>query len=72
LPENKKFTIIANQNSDDNIYIQSVQLNGEDYKFSYITHKDIMQGGEIIFNMGPKPNMNFGLEKKYRPQSIVY
>jgi predicted alpha-1,2-mannosidase len=72
LPENKKFTIIANQNSDDNIYIQSVQLNGEDYKFSYITHKDIMQGGKIIFNMGPKPNMNFGLEKKYRPQSIVY
>ena len=72
LPENKKFTIIANQNSDDNIYIQSVQLNGKDYKFSYITHKDIMEGGEIIFNMGPKPNMNFGLEKKYRPQSIVY
>ena len=72
LPENKKFTIIANQNSDDNIYIQSVQLNGKDYKFSYITHKDIMQGGEIIFNMGPKPNMNFGKEKEFRPQSIVY
>ena len=72
LPENKKFTIIAKENSDDNIYIQSVQLNGKDYKFSYITHKDIMQGGELIFNMGPKPNLNFGLEKKYRPQSIVY
>jgi hypothetical protein len=31
-----------------------------------------MQGGEIIFNMGPKPNMNFGKEKEFRPQSIVY
>ena len=72
LPEDKKFTIIAKENSDDNIYIQSVQLNGKDYKFSYITHKDIMQGGELIFNMGPNPNLNFGKEKKYRPQSIVY
>ena len=72
LPENKKFTIIANENSDQNIYIQSVKLNGKDYKYSYITHKDIMQGGELIFNMGPKPNKNFGKEKEFRPQSIVY
>ena len=72
LPENKKFTIIAKENSDQNIYIQSVELNGKDYKYSYITHKDIVQGGELIFNMGPKPNKNFGKEKKFRPQSIVY
>ena len=72
LPENKKFTIIAKENSDQNIYIQSVKLNGKDYKYSYITHKDIVQGGELIFNMGPKPNKNFGKEKEFRPQSIVY
>ena len=72
LPENKKFTIIAKENSDHNIYIQSVELNGKDYKYSYITHKDIVKGGELIFNMGPKPNKNFGKEKEFRPQSIVY
>jgi predicted alpha-1,2-mannosidase len=72
LPDDKKFTIIAKENSDQNIYIQSVELNGKDYKYSYITHKDIVQGGELIFNMGPKPNKNFGKEKKFRPQSIVY
>jgi predicted alpha-1,2-mannosidase len=72
LPENKKFTIIAKENSDQNIYIQSVKLNGKDYKYSYITHKDIVKGGELIFNMGPKPNKNFGKEKEFRPQSIVY
>ena len=72
LPEDKKFTIIANENNDQNIYIQSVELNGKDYKYSYITHKDIIQGGELIFNMGPKPNKNFGKEKEFRPQSIVY
>ena len=31
-----------------------------------------MQGGELIFNMGPKPNKDFGKEKEFRPQSIVY
>jgi predicted alpha-1,2-mannosidase len=72
LPKNKKFTIIAKENSDQNIYIQSVELNGKDYKYSYITHKDIVKGGELIFNMGPKPNKNFGKEKEFRPQSIVY
>jgi predicted alpha-1,2-mannosidase len=72
LPDDKKFTIIAKENSDQNIYIQSVELNGKDYKYSYITHKDIVKGGELIFNMGPKPNKNFGKEKEFRPQSIVY
>ena len=72
LPENKKFTIIAEQNSDENIYIQSVMLNGKTYKYSYITHKDIMNGGELKFKMGPKPNIDFGKDKMYRPRSIIY
>ena len=49
-----------------------VSLNGEDYKYSYITHKEILNGGELEFTMGAKPNKNFGKEKKYRPKSIVY
>ena len=56
----------------DSIYIQSVSLNGEDHKYSYITHKEILKGGELEFTMGPKPNKDFGKEKKYRPESIVY
>ena len=39
---------------------------------SYITHKEILKGGELEFTMGPKPNKDFGKEKKYRPESIVY
>ena len=67
-----KFKISAKNNSDKNIYIQSVSLNGEDYKYSYITHKQILEGGKLEFVMGPNPNKNFGTEKKYRPKSIVY
>lgn len=72
LQDNKTFRVIAENNSDKNIYIQSVELNGKDYKYSYITHKDLTNGGTLKFTMGPMPNKNFGKEQKYRPQSIVY
>jgi len=72
LSADKSFTIIANNNSKENIYIQSVKLNGQDYTKSFITHKDIMSGGELIFEMDSKPNKEFGFKIKDRPKSIVY
>ena len=72
LPKEKSFKIIAENNSDQNIYIQSVELNGEEHRYSYITHKQIINGGELRFIMGPNPNYNFGKDKEFRPASIVY
>ena len=72
LEGDKKFTIVANNNNDENIYIQSVQLNGVDYTKSFITHKDILNGGTLKFEMGNKPNKNFGVASQDRPKSIVY
>ena len=72
LEADKKFTIVANNNSKKNIYIQSVKLNGQDYTKSFITHKDIMNGGELVFEMGDTPNKEFGADVKDRPKSIVY
>ncbi len=72
LPANKKFTIKANNNSDKNIYIQSATLNGLEYTKSFITHKDILKGGELTFEMGARPNPNFGKSIQDRPKSIVY
>jgi predicted alpha-1,2-mannosidase len=72
LPENKTFTIIAENNSDLNIYIQSVDLNGEPYKKTFITHDAIMNGGTLTFQMGSEPNPEFGKAPENRPKSIVY
>jgi len=36
--------------------IQSATLNGKPYGKSFIHHSDIMNGGELIFTMGNKPN----------------
>lgn len=48
------FTVKANNLSKDNRYIKSVKLNGKNYDKMYIDHNDIISGGEIIFEMGPK------------------
>ncbi|MCD0487243.1 GH92 family glycosyl hydrolase [Pedobacter sp. MC2016-14] len=56
LPGKKVFTIIAERASARNIYIQSAKLNGKPYSSSFITQADIVNGGELEFVMGPKPN----------------
>lgn len=45
----KKFTITANKQNDQYIYVQKVILNGKELKRSWITHDEIMQGGELEF-----------------------
>lgn len=52
--EGKTFTIKALNNSDENIYIQSVALNGKPYSGFHIDYRQIMQGGELVFVMGNK------------------
>lgn len=61
LPENKVFEIRANNNSADNKYIQSIELNGQPYNKLYISHADIMAGGTLVFTMGNRPNEQFGM-----------
>ncbi|MGC9331557.1 MAG: GH92 family glycosyl hydrolase [Bacteroidales bacterium] len=60
LENNRRFFITAEKLSPENIYIQSVTLNDEDYNKTYIRHENIMDGGELHFVMGPKPNKQFG------------
>lgn len=69
LPEGKAFTIEAPAVSKDNKYIQSVRLNGESYPKSYITYEDVMKGGTLTFEMGNKPNKQFGAAPADRPRS---
>ncbi|HSV89215.1 MAG TPA: GH92 family glycosyl hydrolase [Bacteroidales bacterium] len=67
LPGEKKFVIEAHNNSPENIYIQSVSLNGEPYSRSFITYQEIMHGGKLEFFMGNTPNIQFGASLVDRP-----
>ena len=55
LANGKTFTILAQAVSKENIYIQSVKLDGKPYDKSYITHEQIMNGSIFEFEMGNKP-----------------
>ena len=62
----KTFRIIAHNNSKENMYIQSVKLNGKPYTRCYIDFKDIVRGGKLEFTMGNKPS-TFGVKPVDRP-----
>lgn len=70
LANGKKFTITAENNSVENFYIQSTTLNGVNYTNNYINYKDIQNGGEFIFNLDKKPNLNWGSQPSNIPYSL--
>ena len=66
LGNGKTFSVVADNNSKDNIYVQSATLNGKPYTKSYIDYPDIMAGGELRLTMGSKPS-DFGTALEDRP-----
>ena len=62
----KTFTVVAKNNSDRNIYVQSARLNGKTLKNSYIEFNDIRHGGTLELLMGPKPS-KWGAAPACRP-----
>jgi predicted alpha-1,2-mannosidase len=67
--EGKQFTITVRNNSNKNIYIQKMTLNGKPYTKSYIMYDDIMKGGSLVIDMGNKPSTVWGVGKTDRPFS---
>ena len=63
------FTCVAENNSPENVFIQSAKLNGRELTRSWITHAEIATGGDLIFSMGRKPNKEWASSPKDRPPS---
>ncbi|MDZ7634947.1 MAG: glycoside hydrolase family 92 protein [Bacteroidales bacterium] len=51
LPGEKVFTIVAENNSSQNVNVSKVFLNGQLLDRNYITYNEIMTGGELRFIM---------------------
>jgi predicted alpha-1,2-mannosidase len=62
LQNGKQFTMIANNCSVINKYIQSAKLNGETLNTPWFTHQQLIDGGKLELEMGPKPNKNWGVQ----------
>ncbi|WP_423149011.1 GH92 family glycosyl hydrolase [Rubrolithibacter danxiaensis] len=70
MEDGKKFVVEANNNSKENVYIQSARLNGKSYSRNYIRYSDIVNGGMLRFEMGDKPNLQRGISKEDKPFSL--
>jgi predicted alpha-1,2-mannosidase len=67
----KTFTIIAENNSPKNVYIQSATLNGQPCTRSWISHAELTAGGALVLKMGPEPNPAWGNRPEDRPPISV-
>ncbi len=69
--EGRTFTIIANNNSKKNMYIEKVMLNGKELKRTYITWKEINAGGTLVFEMAGEPVKSWGSDPAWAPPSMT-
>ncbi len=60
LENGKSFTVTANNNQKENVYISSAKLNGANYTKSYLSYTDIANGGTLELSMSAEPNNNWG------------
>ncbi len=65
----KVFTITAKNVSAVNKYIQSAMLNGKPLNKPWFEHKDMVNGGSLVFEMGPRPNTAWGSSPEAAPPS---
>jgi len=68
--KSRQFIVKANNVSLENKYIQSAILNGKPMKKSWLSHDEIINGGTLIFEMGPAPNMEWGANPLDLPPSM--
>jgi len=57
LENGKTLSIEVQNQSDTNVYVNKVLLNGKEIKRQYITHSEIMSGGKLVFEMSDKPKI---------------
>jgi putative alpha-1,2-mannosidase len=62
--------IEAKNVSAQNKYVQSASLNGEPLNKAWFEHADLVKGGTLVLNMGPRPNKQWGSSPDAIPPSM--
>ncbi len=64
-----RFSIVAENNSAQNVFIQRAELNGKELHRSWLTHEQITGEGELHLRMGPSPDKDWAAAPGDRPPS---
>jgi predicted alpha-1,2-mannosidase len=67
LNDGKRFTVLANHCSKINKYIQSAKFDGQPLNTPWFTHAQLVAGGTLELEMGPKPNKSWGWTSATHP-----
>ncbi|MBD1394738.1 GH92 family glycosyl hydrolase [Mucilaginibacter glaciei] len=70
LENGKKVVINAPNNSADNKYINTLDVNGKPYNYTWLSHKALQQGEVLNFNMSAAPNKTRGVKAADVPYSL--
>ena len=71
LENGKDIVISAPENSDKNIYIDAMRVNGRDYTRNYLLHSELVNGSEVEIKMSDVPNMQRGTFEEDFPYSFT-
>jgi predicted alpha-1,2-mannosidase len=66
----RTFRIVAENQAPRNVYVSEVRLNGERLERTYLTHAEVIGGGELRFVMSDRPNRKWGAGAAARPYSM--
>lgn len=70
LENGKKIEIKAPQNSQENIYVQSLKVNNLPYSKNWLNHQELIKGAVLNFDMSAQPNKERGSQEKDFPYSM--
>ncbi|MDB4901458.1 MAG: hypothetical protein JWQ63_739, partial [Mucilaginibacter sp.] len=70
LENGKKVVINAPNNNDKNIFVKSMSVNGNSYDYNWLSHKMLMHGAIINFDMSSQPNKQRGIKETDFPYSL--
>jgi predicted alpha-1,2-mannosidase len=70
LPDGKSLRLNAALNSEKNVYIKEITLNGKVFTKNYFTLEQLQKGGEVNFQMSPDPNTKRGIRAADFPYSL--
>ena len=70
LENGKKIEIKASNNSAQNLYVKSLNINNQAYSKNWLSHKELQKGAVLDFQMDSKPNVSRGSNEKDFPYSM--
>ncbi len=70
LANGRTVKIDAPDNSDENFYVEQLQLNGKNWTRNFIEHADLLEGAQLDYKMAPVPNKNRGGQVEDQPYSF--